>query len=73
MSAKNPEPKRLRDGRAFHKKVQANWKAEAEGDVRTEMTVRKAASIRPCPCQGALSRTAAFVQIVDSRLGRSVH
>jgi hypothetical protein len=41
MSGKNPEPERLREGKAFHKKVQADWKADAEGDVRTEMTVRK--------------------------------
>ena len=38
---KNPEPKCLRDGKAFHRKVQADWKADAEGDVRTEMTVKK--------------------------------
>lgn len=41
MTGKNPEPKRLREGKAFHKKVQDDWEAEAEGDVRTEMTVKK--------------------------------
>ena len=41
MGLKNPEPRRLREGKAFHKKVQADWEADAEGDVRTEMTVRK--------------------------------
>ena len=42
MSEKKREPKRLREGKAFHKKVQADWRAEAEGDVRTEMTVKRA-------------------------------
>lgn len=46
MSGKKVEPKRLREGKAFHKKVQADWKAEAEGDVRTEMTVSKGGSRR---------------------------
>ena len=41
MSGKNAEPKRLREGKAFHRKVQAGWEAEAEGDVRTEMTAKK--------------------------------
>ena len=41
MSGKNPEPKRLREGKAFHKKVQADWEVNAEGDVRTEMAVKK--------------------------------
>ena len=41
MNGSNPEPKRLRQGKAFHKKVQADWKANAEGDVWTEMTVKK--------------------------------
>ncbi len=41
MSGTNPEPKCLREGKAFHKKVQAEWEADAEGDVRTEMTVKK--------------------------------
>ena len=41
MSTKGPEPERLREGKAFHKKVQADWKADAQGDVRTEMTVSK--------------------------------
>ena len=41
MSRKKPEPKRLRDGKAFHTKVQADWEANAEGDVETELTVKK--------------------------------
>jgi len=41
VSEKKPEPKRLREGKAFHKKVQADWHARAQGDVRTEMTVKK--------------------------------
>ncbi len=41
MGRKKPEPKRLRNGKAFHKKVQADWEGEAEGDVQTEMTVKK--------------------------------
>lgn len=41
MSEKRPEPKRLREGKAFHEKVQADWHARAQGDVQTEMTVKK--------------------------------
>lgn len=41
MSGKNPEPKRLREGKAFHKKVQAEWEAYAEGEVQIEKTVKK--------------------------------
>ena len=41
MSTKNPEPKRLREGKAFHKKVQAEWEANAEGKVEIEKTVKK--------------------------------
>ena len=41
MGGKNPEPKRLREGKAFHRKVQAEWKADAEGNVETEKTVKK--------------------------------
>lgn len=41
MGGKTPEPKRLREGKAFHKKVQAEWKAEAEGHVETEKTAKK--------------------------------
>ena len=40
MTGKNPEPKRPRDGKAFHRKVHADWKGDAEA-VRTEMTVKK--------------------------------
>lgn len=31
----------MREGKAFHKKVQADWQANAEGDVHVEMTVTK--------------------------------
>jgi hypothetical protein len=41
MSGKNPEPKRLREGKAFHKKVQDEWEADAEGKVQIEKTVKK--------------------------------
>lgn len=32
------EPQRLHAGKAFHRKVQADWMANAEGDVQIEMT-----------------------------------
>jgi hypothetical protein len=32
----------LREGKAFHRKVQAEWEAEAEGKVEVEKTVKKA-------------------------------
>lgn len=41
MRKKTREPRSLREGKAFHRKVQAEWVADAEGDVRTEMTVKK--------------------------------
>lgn len=41
MSRKIPEPKRLREGKAFHKKVQAEWEADAEGEVQIEKRVKK--------------------------------
>lgn len=41
MGRETREPKRLRDGKAFHKKVQADWAADAEGDVDIEKTVKK--------------------------------
>ena len=43
MSALNvfPLPTLARERKAFHRKVQADWKADAQGDVRTEMTVSK--------------------------------
>ena len=39
MRAAEPEP--LRRGKAFHKKVQADWHETAEGDVETEKTLRR--------------------------------
>ncbi len=41
MNGKKPEPERLRAGKVYHKKVQADWKANAEGDVHIELTVTK--------------------------------
>jgi len=41
MGREKREPKRLRDGKAFHKKVQGDWQADAEGDVEVEKTVKK--------------------------------
>ncbi len=35
------EPTNLRRGKAFHKKIQAEWKTEAEGDVKEEKTITK--------------------------------
>lgn len=35
------EPEPLRRGKAFHRKVQADWHAEAEGDVSAEKAVTK--------------------------------
>jgi len=37
----NKEPQRLRRGRQFHKRVQADWHANAEGEVETEKSVTK--------------------------------
>ena len=39
---KKSEPQQLRAGKAFHRQVQADWKAQAQGDVETEKTTRKA-------------------------------
>lgn len=38
---RRPEPEALKRGKAFHKKVQAVWEAEAEGEVRSERGVTK--------------------------------
>ena len=35
------EPERLRRGKAFHKALQKEWEAEAEGDVRSERRITK--------------------------------
>ncbi len=35
------EPKQLRRGKAFHKEVQSDWEATAEGDIDTESAVTK--------------------------------
>jgi len=36
MDTKNDKIERLRRGRAFHKKIQEDWRENAEGDVRIE-------------------------------------
>lgn len=43
MMAQRPggEPDRLKRGKAFHAKVQADWKSTAEGLVNTEKTIAK--------------------------------
>ena len=41
MGTKKPKPKRLREGKAFHKKVQADWETNAKGKVEAEKTVKK--------------------------------
>lgn len=33
------EPKALSRGKAFHKRVQEDWKRDAEGDIRPEHTI----------------------------------
>lgn len=38
---KPPEPRRLQEGKAFHAKVQADWKTTAEGTIATEKPVQK--------------------------------
>jgi hypothetical protein len=38
-SRKLGEPERLRQGKAFHKKIQKDWEKTAEGDVSVEKTV----------------------------------
>ncbi len=40
-SRKRSEPEQLKRGKAFHKKIQAEWEAEAEGDVFRERWVVK--------------------------------
>jgi hypothetical protein len=37
-----PEPTPLRRGKAFHRRLQAEWRATADGQVSTEKSVRKA-------------------------------
>ena len=36
-----PEPQRLRAGKDFHRQVQADWRATAQGDVKIEKTTKK--------------------------------
>ena len=39
--AKQPEPERLRRGKAFHHEVQNRWLREYDGKARSELAVRK--------------------------------
>jgi len=41
MSAKNNEPKPLRQGKKFHKKIQREWLDSAEGIVKPEKGITK--------------------------------
>ncbi len=36
-----PEPKRLRNGKKFHKAVQREWQSDAEGDITSEKSTIK--------------------------------
>jgi hypothetical protein len=38
---RKPEPQQLRAGKAFHRRVQADWSVHAEGDVAIEKTTKK--------------------------------
>ena len=38
---KQPEPERVKQGNAFHRKVQSQWVREYQGESRTELIVRK--------------------------------
>ncbi len=38
---RRPEPERLKRGKGFHKKIQAQWESEAEGSVFSERWVIK--------------------------------
>lgn len=39
MIPKNNEPKQLRKGKEFHKKIQKGWHSDAEGNVKTEKSI----------------------------------
>jgi len=41
MNSKNKEPKRLRQGKAFHKKIQKEWLDSATGEVILEKSITK--------------------------------
>ena len=41
VSAKNNEPKPLRQGKKFHKKIQKEWLKTAEGDIKLEKGIIK--------------------------------
>ena len=46
MSSQKPEPNRLKQGKAFHRTVQEEWRQEAEGKVEPEKTVKYASKGR---------------------------
>ena len=41
MIPKNNEPRQLRRGKEFHKKIQKEWHKDAEGDIKTEKSMIK--------------------------------
>jgi hypothetical protein len=41
MSTKGSEPKQLRRGKIFHKKIQKDWHKSAEGTIKTEKSIIK--------------------------------
>ena len=41
MNPKNNEPKHIRQGKEFHKKIQKEWHKNAEGNVKTEKSMTK--------------------------------
>ncbi len=41
MIPKNNEPRQLRKGKHFHKKIQEEWHSDAEGGVETEKSITK--------------------------------
>ena len=41
MNSKNKEPKRLRQGKEFHKKIQKEWLNSATGEVTLEKYINK--------------------------------
>lgn len=49
MSIKNSEPKSLRRGKEFHKKIQKEWLNSAEGNVKPERRI-----IKPCGRKGRI-------------------
>lgn len=68
LANEDKEPKRLKEGKAFHKKIQKEWAKTAEGDVKAEKSVtkpngRKGRADLFVKCDGAL---VAIVEIKTS-------